>query len=62
MTGKVVNLTRARKTRARDDKRQKADANAAKFGLTKAERATQAQAADKAARHLDAHRREDAEE
>ncbi len=62
MTGKLVSLSRARKTRAREDKRQKADANAAKFGLSKAERAAQAQAADKAARLLDAHRREDGDQ
>ena len=59
MTGKVVNLTRARKARARDDKRRKADENAARFGRTRAEREAEAQAADKATRHLDQHRRED---
>jgi len=62
MTGKVLSLSRARKSRARDDKRQKADANAAKFGLTKADRAAEAQAADKDARQLDQHKREDADE
>jgi hypothetical protein len=62
MTGKVVNLTRARKSRARDEKRQKADANAAKFGRSKAERAAEAKDAEKAARHLDQHKREDAPE
>lgn len=59
MTAKVVNLSRARKSRARDDKRAKADANAAKFGRTKAERDAAAQTAEKAARHLDQHKRED---
>lgn len=58
MSGKIVNLSRVRKTRARDEQRQKADANAAKFGRTKAERAADADAADKAARHLDSHKRE----
>ena len=58
MTAKVVTLSRARKTRARDDKRQKADANAAKFGRTKAEREAAALEAAKAARHLDQHKRE----
>ena len=62
MTGKVVNLTRARKSRARDEKRQKADANAAKFGRSKAEREAAAKDAEKAARHLDGHKREDAPE
>lgn len=62
MTAKVVNLTRARKARARDDKRAKAEANAAKFGRTRAEKLAEAQAAEKAARHLDQHRREDTEQ
>ena len=59
MTGKVVNLSRARKARARDEKRRQADENAARFGRTKAERAADRAEADKAARHLDQHRRED---
>ena len=62
MIAKVVNLTRARKARARDDKRARADANAAKFGRSKAEREGAAKDAEKAARHLDAHKREDAPE
>ncbi|NKX46114.1 DUF4169 family protein [Roseicyclus persicicus] len=61
MTGKVVNLTRARKARARDEKRQAADANAARHGRTKAEREAEARDAERAARHLDQHRREDEE-
>ena len=56
---KIVNLSRARKTRARDEKRRKADVNAAKFGRSRAERDAEARAAKKAARHLDQHRRED---
>lgn len=59
MTAKIVNLSRARKTRARDDKRQKADANAAKFGRTRAERDAALRQAEKAARHLDQHKLED---
>ena len=59
MTAKIVNLTRARKSRARDDKRQKGDANSAKFGRTKAERDGTAREAAKAAQHLDQHKRED---
>ena len=59
MTAKVINLTRARKSRARDDKRWLADANAARHGLTRAERAALDQAADKAQNHLDQHRLED---
>jgi hypothetical protein len=61
MTANVVSLSRARKTRARAKSRAAADANAARFGRTKAERTAETQDADKAARHLDQHRREDAE-
>ena len=59
MTAKIVNLSRARKSRARDDKRRQADANAARFGQTKAEREAAARATEKAAKHLDQHKRED---
>lgn len=62
MTAKIVNLSRARKSRARDDKRQKADANAARFGQSKAEREAAALEAAKAARYLDQHKREGDEE
>jgi hypothetical protein len=58
LTAKIVNLSRARKARARDDKRLKADANAARFGQTKAEREAATLEAAKAARHLDQHKRE----
>ncbi|MCF6316172.1 MAG: DUF4169 family protein [Marinosulfonomonas sp.] len=51
----IVNLNQARKTRARDDKRIAADANAAKFGRTKAERIAQAARSDKARKMLDQH-------
>jgi len=62
MTAKIVNLTRARKARARDDKRKAADASAAKHGLSKAERAAAAREAEAAARHLDRHRISDRHE
>jgi hypothetical protein len=42
----VVNLNHARKARARDEKRVTADANAAKFGRTKAERIAQVASSD----------------
>ena len=57
-----MNLTRARKSRARDEKRQAADANAAKHGRTKVEREAEARATEKAAHHLDQHRRDRDEE
>ena len=58
MTGKVVNLTRARKTRARDDKARTASANAARHGRTKAEMQAEALQRDRAQATLDAHRRD----
>lgn len=55
----IVNLRQARKQAARKAARASADANAAKFGRTRSQRdLTEAQTL-KAARDLDAHRRED---
>jgi hypothetical protein len=62
MTDKIVNLTRARKARVRDDKRRAADANAVRHGLSKAARAAAAREAEASARHLDGHRLPDAPE
>jgi hypothetical protein len=56
--GKVVNLRTARKQAAREADRAAAGINAARHGLTKAERARQKTEAEKAARNLDGHRRE----
>ena len=53
----VVNLNRARKERARAEKRQTADANAAKFGRTKAERKAEAARAAREAALLEGHKR-----
>ena len=39
MTGEVINLRRARKERVRAKKRDKADANAARHGRSRAEKA-----------------------
>ncbi len=55
---KIVNLNKARKSRARDEARKQADANAIKFGLTKAEKDKDRAEADKATRDLDGHKRE----
>jgi hypothetical protein len=54
----IVNLRTVKKRAARKAARAEADANAAKFGRTKAERALEGKQAEKAARDLDAHRRE----
>jgi Domain of unknown function (DUF4169) len=55
----VVNLRTKRKEAARKAARAQADANAAKFGQTKAERDLAQARADKAARDLDAHQRDE---
>jgi hypothetical protein len=55
---KVVNLGKARKSRARAAKRADADVNAVKFGRTKAEKAFEKARADKARDELDGHKRE----
>lgn len=50
-----INLNRARKTRARAEDKAKADANAARFGRTKAERLLEATKTAKARAMLDQH-------
>lgn len=55
---KVASLSKARKARARDEKRAAADANAVKYGRTGAEKAADKARADKAARDLDGKKRE----
>ena len=54
----IVNLNRARKAKDRISYRAKADENAAKFGVTKAEKTLQTAKADKAKRNLDGAKRE----
>lgn len=54
----VVNLNQARKKKTREAKRDRADQNVALFGRTKSERKTEKEAADRAARLLDGHRRD----
>ncbi len=54
----IVNLRTAKKQAARKAARVTADANAAKFGRTKAERDAEAARSAKAARDLDGHLRE----
>ncbi|WP_375172877.1 DUF4169 family protein [Pseudooceanicola sp.] len=62
MSDKIVNLNRFRKDRARAEKRAAADANAAKFGRTKAERRLTEAERKKAERALDGHKRDQDEE
>lgn len=54
----LVNLNRARKTRAKDAARAKASENRAAFGRTKSERELEAARAEKAARELEGKKRE----
>ena len=56
--GDPVNLRQARKQRERVKNRAQAAGNAAKFGITKAERKLETARAEKARATLDAHRRE----
>ncbi|MGB3555115.1 MAG: DUF4169 family protein [Jannaschia sp.] len=58
MTEKPVNLGRVRKERARRDAKARADANAVRFGRTKAEKARETAEAEKTRRDLDGHRAE----
>jgi hypothetical protein len=54
-----LNLNRARKARARDEARRKADANAVKFGRSKSEKSLDAARQALADRQLTGHRRDD---
>lgn len=56
---KIVNLRQARKARDRAAKEADATANAARHGRTKAERLAEDNAAAKAEKHLDGHRRDE---
>jgi hypothetical protein len=56
---KPINLNKARKARAKTENKARADANAVKFGRTKAEKTLDGARADKAARDLDQHRRDE---
>ncbi|GHC11223.1 MULTISPECIES: DUF4169 family protein [Gemmobacter] len=54
----VVNLNRFRKAKARAEARDEADANAAKFGRSKAQKAREAADAERARAELDGKKRE----
>jgi len=51
----IINLNRAKKARGKDQARDQADANAVKFGRTKAARISEAAQNDKARKMLDQH-------
>ena len=54
----IINLRQAKKQAARKAARSAADANAAKFGRSKAERALDKARAEQTARVLDSHQRD----
>ena len=56
---RIVNLRQARKQRARDDKRAKGDANAARFGEARSDRLTRQAEADRAERIHQAHKKDE---
>lgn len=56
--GQIVNMNRFHKQKSRAEARRQGDANAAKFGRSKAERQAATEALTRAARQLDGHRRE----
>jgi hypothetical protein len=62
MAGKVVNLRRTRKQKARTAARTEADASAARHGEAKAVRSLRAAQTELEARRLDGHRREDTDD
>lgn len=57
--GEIVNLRQARKHKARAEKDREAEANRAKFGRTKAEKAQARDEKDRAGRRLDQAKLED---
>ncbi|MCP5038132.1 MAG: DUF4169 family protein [Rhodobacteraceae bacterium] len=59
MNGKVLSLSKARKTREMSSKRAQADENAVKFGLTKAQKKLNKAQLSKSAEEHDDHRREE---
>ncbi len=55
---KPISLSKARKEKARAEKRARADENAAKFGRTKAEKQAEDAQAGRDAKKLDGHKRD----
>ena len=62
MTGKPVNLRRARKHKVREEARAEADASAARHGEAKPVRSLREAREALEARRLEGHRREDADD
>lgn len=53
--GELINLTRARKSKSREEKEAQASQNRAHFGRTSAEKKLQAQQTERESKLLDAH-------
>lgn len=53
-----INLNKARKARAKSEKKARAAENVAKHGMSKADRTAQAKARDAEVTRLDSHKRE----
>lgn len=60
--GELVNLNRARKSKARTEKAQVAAENRVRFGRTKAEKLLEAKESERAGRAIDQHLRNDLEQ
>lgn len=58
MSAEVVNLNKLRKERIKQERKDKANANAVKFGRSKAEKERMKHALSKEKGHLDGHKRE----
>jgi len=56
---RITNLNHFRKDKARAERRARADANAARFGRTRAEKERAAAEKRRLARHLDGHKGKD---
>ena len=56
MSGDIVNLRQARKTRARGEKERRAAENRALYGRTKTERQRDSTTAEKLSRHVAEHK------
>jgi hypothetical protein len=54
--GKVINLNRYRKKKAREDRATRSETNRAQHGLTKEERALEARRKEQRDRHVDGHK------
>ncbi len=57
MSDRAINLNKARKSRDRASKKARGDANAVKFGRSKAEKTQDKETARAQVRHLDGHKR-----